>query len=560
MPFTTTRTSNINYILDFLKQKYPEYIQTIYSFNFDFNDKAKKLAVEESEEFTVSLSHTEIEKYQAIRDQESTASLLALVNKFRLFNISKMTKSIKNRKHFEKLMKNCLNKQLFVYKTYSFNKGVIIDTGDLCFHSSNYNNVKKALDITKIKIIIGVHRDIILKGLKNFGIHSTDFNDIDDPKLDYILHLITDNLKNEVGAQDLSDVLNFQSLRDCVKKADTNLDPSKIHSNEIIKIIKENSPCAYFDITTHNLNISTNVIEKWIDPAILKKEGIILAENNRNDKYFVYAPKILSQFEETFNFIRNDPEQFAALSVNQKELIDTKITVLYSAGRKALSNPDSLSILKTDRETVAALNGLLDEFDAYHKEKSFRHEVSSKDVSRPKKSVIKAILSGIFSVFGLFKSRGDDDIDDEQPEISGVSAVKKPLSRESKDVYLKMKSRKDPILALSEFMEVTKENDTALDKIINDLRNHNLKVVIPIYNARQALYPKRSSKLLLPDIEYLVVPYSVINSSEAITAYIDSLLGYKLKEDVIPGNTLMLIEKYLKNMFYHSRKKAMRKN
>ena len=45
------------------------------------------------------------------------------------------------------------------------------------------------------------------------------------------------------------------------------------------------------------------------------------------------------------------------------------------------------------------------------------------------------------------------------------------------------------------------ENDALVDHLIQDMRENALRIVIPVYNAREVLYPKRSLKLLMPDTE-----------------------------------------------------------
>jgi len=82
--------------------------------------------------------------------------------------------------------------------------------------------------------------------------------------------------------------------------------------------------------------------------------------------------------------------------------------------------------------------------------------------------------------------------------------------------------------------------------------------LVPIYNARGTLYPKRSKKLLMSDVEYLLVPIQTIKSMDAIAAYINSLVGYRLKDEPIPGKALVVIEKYLR-IIYRQRRASQRR-
>ena len=84
-------------------------------------------------------------------------------------------------------------------------------------------------------------------------------------------------------------------------------------------------------------------------------------------------------------------------------------------------------------------------------------------------------------------------------------------------------------------------------------------IVIPIYNARTTLYPKRSGKLLMSDVEYLLVPPQVIKSIDTISEYINSIVGTKLKDEPIPNRGLVAVEKYLRILHRQRRASQMRK-
>ena len=72
------------------------------------------------------------------------------------------------------------------------------------------------------------------------------------------------------------------------------------------------------------------------------------------------------------------------------------------------------------------------------------------------------------------------------------------------------------------------------------------------------LYPQRSKKYLLSDVEYLMIDPEVAVSNESIRDYIDSITGFKLKEDTITGSALFSIEKYLMSIYRQNRTKMKR--
>ncbi len=108
-------------------------------------------------------------------------------------------------------------------------------------------------------------------------------------------------------------------------------------------------------------------------------------------------------------------------------------------------------------------------------------------------------------------------------------------------------------------MDITDENESEVNEIIEELRDTGLKIVIPIYNARKVLYPRRSQKLLIPDIEYILVSPVVIRSYDAIKEFCDSLVGKKLNGEIIPSTGIIAIEKYLYTLYRQKRNLMMKK-
>ncbi len=105
------------------------------------------------------------------------------------------------------------------------------------------------------------------------------------------------------------------------------------------------------------------------------------------------------------------------------------------------------------------------------------------------------------------------------------------------------------LIPLSDFVELTPENDYVVDKIIREMRDNNLKIIVPIYNARNNLYPKRSQKLLVPDVEYLLVAPERMKSPNSIREFTNSLVGFKIKDEPLPANAIITIEKYMLSIY-----------
>jgi hypothetical protein len=115
------------------------------------------------------------------------------------------------------------------------------------------------------------------------------------------------------------------------------------------------------------------------------------------------------------------------------------------------------------------------------------------------------------------------------------------------------------IIPLSSYIDLLPANEPEIETIINDTRKLNLKIVIPMYNARRVLYPNRSQQYLLPDIEYLMVSPEVSQAPETIREFTDSLYGEKLKDEKLLGPAIITIEKYLMSLYTQKKAQRMRK-
>ena len=59
-----------------------------------------------------------------------------------------------------------LDKTIFTFKNFSIVRNQVQATEEFCFHSSNYEHIKRTLDIRKIIPVIGVRIDVIKQKLK----------------------------------------------------------------------------------------------------------------------------------------------------------------------------------------------------------------------------------------------------------------------------------------------------------------------------------------------------------------------------------------------------------
>ena len=94
-PITQKRLNNIQYLVDLLMKDHPAEIRPVYSFRFIINPENKNLTIDEKIEITFMMREAEYSQLQSIRDKESTECLIELLESFRLFNLTKLIKKIK---------------------------------------------------------------------------------------------------------------------------------------------------------------------------------------------------------------------------------------------------------------------------------------------------------------------------------------------------------------------------------------------------------------------------------------------------------------------------------
>ncbi|MBN1499119.1 MAG: hypothetical protein JW982_03110 [Spirochaetes bacterium] len=577
MPVTPARNKNLDFIIDLLLERYPEHIVPILSFDMSFDEKEKKLKFSEIEEFTISMRHEQFKEIEALRDLESLQHFLGLIAKFRIFNLSKVLEKAKNKNTFNRILKSGENIYFFTYKSYMSTKGQTLSPQELCFHVNNYESVKKSLNTASIKTIIQVYNEMVKTRLKNYGILNSEFNDYSDNKVDYLIHILEDDIGTSMSLKDLAEVKSYKSLRECIMRVDKIIDPVRIYGNEIKKFIKKNIFCYNSDITSNILNVTDEILQKWASSETLKKEHIVKYSDPSGRFYLIDGTEFITQFQETYNLIRFDQQKFNSLTTFQKQFTENKMNTLYNSGIELTTSEDPEKYLNCSSEDILRLKQLLEEYSSYMKEKNLRQEFSAAKMSLKKKKSLLGLIGGIIkAIFSIFSSQdkingnGENSSGSEDyaagssystsgspiPASSGRAVT---LSKDAKSILARANAKRGPVLALSEFIELSKENDATIDKLIKEMRDTNAKIIMPVYNARTKLYPKRSAKLLVGDIEYLLFPPEVIKTPETITAYIDSLVGHKFKDDIISGIMLSEIEKYLRTINRQKRAQMLRR-
>ena len=560
IPFTTSRDSQVQYIVDTLVKNYPEQVKKIVTFEFHVDDTSKKLNIDEIEELTVMLPQDEYKRIQSIRDARSLENLLALLRKYRLFNLSKLIKKASFKNDLSRVIKAELGKSIFTFKNHNIDRNQVEWAEDFCFHAQNYQAVKDSLNLSTLKTIISQYSELVLRRLKKFGIVSTDFSDYRDSKLDYIFNILLDDLSTTLPPRELVEVKNMNSLRSCLLKVDKILDPIETLNNDIVQFVKENAICSESDITGTLPEVNRELLIKWETSSNRKQAGIIAHVDDDGVHHYIDGSRFIQHLSDTSQLVLYQPEKFNQLSYIEKDKARSKLDFLARIGSKILTSEkeyeDTISLSGSQKD---ALIKILDDYNRYttdqEKQRESKAQIEAQQGIRQKTkgSLLSRIFSAIFSIFTR-KNKKPKIKSSSQP----VTAATRTLSRETRNLYHTISENPNPVIPLSEYVEITPENEDTITKIIEELRNSNLKIVIPVYNARKVLYPRRSRKLLMADVEYILVSTSAAKSPETITEFTNSLVGRKLRNEIIPSSGILAIEKYLYTI-YRQRKAMMRK-
>lgn len=558
IPITQKRLLNIQYLLDLLIKYNPDEVKPVYSYHFSVNPENKNLIIEEKSEFTFLIPEKDYNELIASRDSRSTESLLQLLSGFRLFNLTKLIRKAKNKTHLSYIIKSQLGTNIFTFKNYSYDKNGYDITEDFCFHKKNYDHVKLKIDIDGVRRIIDSNNAAITRRLKNFGILNSNVSDYRDTKFNYILNTLTGEMAIALDKKDLLTVKNFQSLRDCIIKVDKILDPLLLNDAEIMKHITDNIITTENNILSLFEGMDAENFTQW--EADKKSTGKIISLTSSDGlKYIIDSSRFLDKFTEVVKHL-TDSHLFDSLTESQKDEKIFVAEILAEAAGNIASEDNPLKVIGTS-ERLRTMNQLLREYDAFNKklvsEKS--DPLLKKADAQKGGSILVNIVSAVIS---LFSRKQPAPLEKNVPKAAQAHRVTGPrpsFSKETKDVYAQIQARESELIPISDFIEIQPDNEAKLDQIISELRANNLKIVIPMYNARQVLYPARSKKILISDVEYLLVDPEVAKSPEALGAFMESISGFKFKEDFITTNALFSIEKYLNSILRKNRAKAKRK-
>lgn len=552
IPFTTSRNNQINYLIMQLLNSYPDHVKKLITFSFFVDEKTKKLDISEKEEFCVDINDELFNRLQAIRDEISKNNLLALLKQYRLFNLSKLIKKSINKNDLNRIIKSELGSSIFTFKHYTIDKNHIELAEDYCFHADNYQAVKSTLNFKILKNIISQHADMVLRRLKKFGIISYDFSDYRDAKLDYIFNVLLDDLASLLSENDLAEVKNLQAFRNSLIKVDSLLDPVDAYNSDIVTFIREHKLCLQDDILTTIQEIDETLIEKWCESNYRKNAKIIAyndSENNR--RYYVDGPVFIHYLSECNQLINYQKEKFEKLGYLEKEKLKRNYYILIKIAEIFINgNYDEISLNQEQKEI---LEKVLDDYKNQKKEAETSTQIPITKEIKQKKSLFARIIEAMLSLFKRKKIK---------KPITQAQVFSSPvhqLSKQARNLYDTISSINRNIIALSDVIDITDENESQVNEIIEELRDTGLKIVIPIYNARRVLYPHRSQKLLIPDIEYVLVSPVVIRSYDAIKEFCDSLVGKKLNGEIIPPTGIIAIEKYLYTLYRQKRNLMMKK-
>lgn len=552
IPFTTSRNNQINYLIMQLLNSYPDHVKKLITFSFFVDEKTKKLDISEKEEFCVDINDELFNRLQAIRDEISKNNLLALLKQYRLFNLSKLIKKSINKNDLNRIIKSELGSSIFTFKHYTIDKNHIELAEDYCFHADNYQAVKSTLNFKILKNIISQHADMVLRRLKKFGIISYDFSDYRDAKLDYIFSVLLDDLASLLSENDLAEVKNLQAFRNSLIKVDSLLDPVDAYNSDIVTFIREHKLCLQDDISTTIQEIDETLLEKWRESNYRKNAKIIAYNDSENNRwYYVDGPVFIHYLSECNQLINYQKEKFEKLGYLEKEKLKRNYYILIKIAEIFINgNYDEISLNQEQKEI---LEKVLDDYKNQKKEAETSTQIPITKEIKQKKSLFARIIEAMLSLFKRKKIK---------KPITQAQVFSSPvhqLSKQARNLYDTISSINRNIIALSEVIDITDENESQVNEIIEELRDTGLKIVIPIYNARRVLYPHRSQKLLILDIEYVLVSPVVIRSYDAIKEFCDSLVGKKLNGEIIPSTGIIVIEKYLYTLYRQKRNLMMKK-
>ena len=558
IPESPAKNKIIANLLILLQKSYPDEIKTIVTFHFTVDPDSKKLSVSEIKEFTIMLTNEEFNRIQTDRNSISIDNLLNLIQKFRLFNLTKLYKNSKEKNHLSKMIKSQIGKNIFSFKNFTLARNNNESIEDYCFHKDNYEAVKKILDNTKLSKIISKHPSMINRHLKKFGILNSEFSDYTDSKLDYLLNILLEEIPASLDKKELITVKNYDSLRSCLLTVENLIDPLRTVSDEIVGHIQNYGLCSISSLLGVFNNLTEDIIYKWASGSE-KNNKLIVFSDDDNNKYIIVMSYLFDHIFKMYDFIIYHQDDFSQLNRSEKRKILNEADLLCKASKEVFkifdNGKNESNIVGFD---LIKLKRAIEDYEDFLKSNANHVDDENESFeSEKKRSPIARIFAFIKSIFVSQNTYEPHHI--EKDHSHKITRYRSRLSRKTMDIFNKIKNLDKKIIALSNYIELIPENESKTDAIINDLRAHNHKIVIPVYNARNQLYPNRSHQYLISDIEYLLIDPDIIQTSEAIRDYADSLAGEKIRDERIPSSAILMIEKYLLTIYRQNKIKKRRK-
>jgi len=564
MPFSPTRNKNLAYILELLYKNCSDHIKQIYTFKFFVDRESKKLDIDEIIEYSLSISQEKITELQIQRDSVSRESLLLLLENFRLFNLTQLLKKGKNKNHLSFLIKEELGKNIFTFKYFSLDKNSFEATEDYCFHRKNYEAVSQKLSIDHMHDIIEAHNAPINRRLNKFGILNSTVSDYRDNKLDYILNILMNEISSSLDKKDLIEVKNFHSLRNCMQKVNRIIDPITTHAHDILNYIKKNTFARIIDLASLFTDVTDVEIFNWSEGSRYEN-NLFNFEDIHSIKYIFETRAYMARIINLHQLVLFKEQQLNTMPHLERQDTINQFELFCNAGKHLLLNEDEALKLLKSQDNLNTLKKIIGDNDAY--QLKMKQTIEEVETIEEKSSLIKRIIVVILSIFtgknsSVYKKGYSSQSEASYHEAStetGASKHKKKrvMSSEARDLFTKIQSSRSMIAPLSDHIELIPENEIKVDALIQELRAHKVKIVIPIFNARKNLYPIRSRNLLIPDVEYLLVDPEITKTPDEIRNFTESLTRVKVKDETIPNNTLFNIEKYLMNI--HRKNRAVSK-
>ena len=558
IPFSPLRNKTILTLIDILIKNYPDEIKSLCTFVFTVEPETKKLSITETMEYAVHLAPDELNRLQDIRNRQSAENFLGLIRQFRLFNLTKLIRKVKERNLLSQVIKSELGKTVFTFKNFSIDNKNNEIAEDFCFHRDNYESVRKTINIEKLRSIIHSNMAQIDRRLKKFGILNSDFSEYRDTKLDYLLNIIIQDIAPSLNNKDLTDVKNFNALRGCLLKVDSVIDPILTMGNDIVASVRESGSTTSQALRSIYTELTDESIRKWAAEKAVSYRIITFADEN-STFHLIDGAEFLPRLSELHEKFLYRQDEMSGLSRGERDRLSAEFKTLYTAGKNLLAPGNPAVSILNDENDRTALGKIIDEYEEYQKSAVLESMISGDERSqRKKRTLVSAIQDFIKSLFSSRKDESSVAVRGVSSEIQAV-VPRVAITKDAKNILTLIKNSPGRIIPLSNYIELLSANDPEVENLLSEIKRINLKIVIPIFNARKVLYPNRSQQYLIPDIEYLLLPPDIIQAPETIREYTDSLPGEKLKDEKIPNPAIVHIEKYLLNLFNQKKAQMMRK-